>query len=199
MRIPFKKERILRILCLEKDLSVVKIAKETGLAKSYVSKVIKDLQEKNIVWGAKKLKVEHELLIREWGILKKKLFEESRPLKIDVLIPDRIKEVLDDYVVSGPFAEMLIQGESPGRPLIIYITEKEFEKQRNNILKLGRIGKGQMWIYLYDEHVFLKQWNLKGWKIVNIPQVSADLRALGTYADLGMALFKRWLNADRGI
>ena len=118
---------------------------------------------------------------------------------MDVFFPDRIKELTKEYVVSGPFAEMLIAGESPGKPIIVYLREDELKRIEADTGKLGKTGKGQAFFYSYDEDVFRNSIKIKGWNVANIPQVCADMVALGTYADLGINLFERWLNAGRRI
>jgi len=196
---PIKKERIFRVLSTQENLTITKISEQTKLAKSYVSKVVNELKKKGIVFGAEKIHVNYDKLIREWGILKRKVFESMQPLIIDILIPDRLKLIIKNYAISGPFAEMLVQGESSGKPIIVYISEEEMEKRKSQIYKLGSIGKGFVHIYVYDEDILRYKWEIKGWKIVSIPQLCADLIAEGMFADLGMKLFERWLNAGRRI
>ncbi|MCD6092670.1 MAG: MarR family transcriptional regulator [Candidatus Aenigmarchaeota archaeon] len=84
MKIPIKKERIFRIISTENYLTVSKIAKKTGLAKSYVSKSVKDLKEKNVIWGGEKLYVNYSNLIREWGDFKRNIFNRIKPLAVDI-------------------------------------------------------------------------------------------------------------------
>jgi DNA-binding Lrp family transcriptional regulator len=199
MKIPMKKERIFRVLSTESNLTVSKISRATGLAKSYVSKTINEMKSDGIVWGTEKIYVDYIKLIREWGNLKREILQHTQPLMVDILIPERLKSVIKDYAISGPFAEMLIQGESSGRPMIVYLTDEEMRKKRSQISGLGVVGKGQVHIYAYDEDILRSRWEIKGWKVVSIPQLCADMMAQGTYADLGMKLFQRWLNAGRRI
>jgi len=199
MKIPMKKERIFRVLSTESNLTVSKISRATGLAKSYVSKTINEMKCDGIVWGTEKIYVDYIKLIREWGNLKREILQHTQPLMVDILIPERLKSVIKDYAISGPFAEMLIQGESSGRPMIVYLTDEEMRKKRSQISGLGVVGKGQVHIYAYDEDILRSRWEIKGWKVVSIPQLCADMMAQGTYADLGMKLFQRWLNAGRRI
>ena len=194
-----KKERIFRVLSTESNLTVSKISRSTGLAKSYVSKTINEMKCDGIVWGTEKIYVDYIKLIREWGNLKREILQHTQPLMVDILIPERLKSVIKDYAISGPFAEMLIQGESSGRPMIVYLTDEEMRKKRSQISGLGVVGKGQVHIYAYDEDILRSRWEIKGWKVVSIPQLCADMMAQGTYADLGMKLFQRWLNAGRRI
>jgi DNA-binding Lrp family transcriptional regulator len=196
---PIKKERIFRVLSTQENLTITKISEQTKLAKSYVSKVVNELKKKGIIFGAEKIHVNYDKLIREWGILKRKIFESMQPLIIDILIPDRLKLIIKNYAISGPFVEMLVQGESSGKPIIVYISEEEMEKRKSQIYKLGSIEKGFAHIYVYDEDILRYKWEIKGWKIVSIPQLCADLIAEGMFADLGIKLFERWLNAGRRI
>jgi DNA-binding MarR family transcriptional regulator len=61
-----KKERIFRVLSTQEDLTITKISEQTRLAKSYVSKVVSELKKKGIVFGAEKIHVNYDKLIREW-------------------------------------------------------------------------------------------------------------------------------------
>lgn len=178
---------------LEHPRTLTELAEKTELAKSYVLKVIEGLKKQGLVWG--NLETHPELLVREWGVIKRRIWGALKPLRLDVLVVDRIKNCFSRYVISGPFAEMLVQGQSPGRPVILYTTQAEFEQKREQILGLGRIGKGQLWVYVYDEHVFTGSWVLRGWRVASIPQISADMIALGTYSDAGIDLLRRWLRA----
>jgi len=199
VKTPIKKERIFRALSIKEGISISRLAKDTSLAKSYVYKVIKELEREDAVWITEKIYVNHDKFIRKWGQLKKTIFQKTSPLIIDILIPERVRKIIKDYAISGPFAELLIQGESPGRPLIIYIDEKDFIKVKDKLLQLGRTGIGSTWIYPYDPDILKTSWMLKGWKVVSIPQLAADIIALGTYADLGYRLYKRWLSASKRI
>ncbi len=175
MKIPVKKERIFRLLMLETGLTVSDIARKTGLAKSYVSKTVKDLKTKKIVWGTEKLQVNYVSLLREWGDFKRDIFRRIEPLVLDIFFPDKIKEILKEYAVSGSFAEMLVQGESPGRPMIVYVGESQFKKSERKLKKLGKPGKGQALFYIYDEDVLKNGLKIKGWNIASLPQVCADI------------------------
>ncbi|MCD6092669.1 MAG: hypothetical protein J7J38_01455 [Candidatus Aenigmarchaeota archaeon] len=93
---------------------------------------------------------------------------------------------------------MLIQGQSPGKPIVVYL-KKDYLKIENKLKKLGRMGRGYVLFYIYDEDIFNGSLKIKGWNIASIPQVCADLIAMGTYADLGFNLFEKWLNAGRRI
>ncbi len=199
MRIPIKKERIFRLLATGDNLSVSKISQKTSLAKSYISETLKELEKNNVVWGTEIIQVDNIKLMREWGNLKRKIFQYIKPLMIDILIPERIKTVVKDYAISGPFGEMLIQGESPGKPVIVYLTTAEMDKKKNQISILGNTGKGQVWFYVYDQDILSSRWEIRGWNIVSIPQLCADLIGLGTYADLGMSLYKKWLYASKRV
>lgn len=198
MKIAIKKERILRTLVLEDKLTVSEISRKTGLSKSYVSKTVGELESLGCIFnGAKWLHVDNQKLIREWGNFKRTIFNSIKPISVDVFFPEKIKDIIKDYVISGPFAEMLIQGESSGRPMIIYLDENKTEM--NTFKKLGKIGKGSALFYPYDSYIFNNSLKIKGWNIVAIPQVCADMIAMGTYADLGIKLFGRWLDAGRRI
>jgi hypothetical protein len=199
MKPMFKKERIYRILLLKESLSFTEIVSECGVSKSYVSKVLSDLAKKEAITIGEKIYANPKVLLRDWSSYKRKIFEKIFPLKVDVLIPESIRSSLENYAVSGPFAESLVQGETPGIPVIVYVAEKDFIPVKEKVIKNFATGKGQVWIYPYDEYVFAGCTMLKGWKIASIPQICADIIALGTYADAGFMLFERWIDAGRRL
>ncbi len=199
MKAPIKKERIFRVLSLKEELNISQLSKETGLAKSYVFKVLRELEDENVVWISRKIYVNHDLLIRKWGEVKRSIFEKISPLTINLLIPDKIRNILKDYVISGPFAEMLIQGESSGKPLIIYVDEKNFLSIKEIALSRYRTGTGYIRLYPYDNDIFRNSWIYRGWRMASYPQIAADIIALGTFADIGLELYKRWLDARQRI
>ena len=199
MKAPIKKERIFRTLCVKEGLTISRLSKETSLAKSYVYRVLKELEKEDAVWISGKIYVNYDVFIRKWGEFKRYIFEKINPVILDLLIPDRLKKLLKDYAISGPYAELLVQGESSGKPLIVYIDEDAFLNIKEKILSIGRPGLGYIRIYPYDKAIFKGSWMLRGWRIVSIPQLSADIIALGTYADLGLKLFKRWLDAGKRV
>jgi hypothetical protein len=199
MRIPIKKERIFRRLCLDKGLTITSLARSASLPKSYVSKTVEELRAKQAVFGTGKLTIDRKKLLREWGELKRSILASSRPLVADILIPDRVKEALGPYVVSGPFAEMLVQGQTPGKPMIVYSDENGMEDTLDKLSMFATIGKGSVFIYGYDMDIEYGSSMVKGWRIAALPQIAADLIALSTYADIGFELFNRWYDASGGI
>lgn len=193
---PIKKERIFRRLCLDEGYSITSLAASASLPKSYVSKTIKDLEAKHIVFGNAKLVPDRRELLREWGALKRRIFAGLRPLTIDILMPDRIREILPSYIASGPFAELLVQGQTPGRPLILYCSETEIEKLLNKALHTATLGRGNVIVYPYDMDIAYGSSIVKGWSIASLPQIAADIIALSTYAEVGFELFDRWRNVS---
>jgi len=199
VKAPIKKERIFRVLSLQEGLNISQLSRETRLAKSYVFKVLRELENENVVWISGKIYVNHDLLIRKWGEVKRSIFEKITPLTLNLLIPEKIRNILKNYVISGPFAEMLIQGETSGKPLIVYVDEKDFLHLKEVVLSRYRISTGYIRLYPYDSDIFRNSWMHRGWRIANIPQIAADIIALGTFADIGLELYRRWLDARQRV
>ncbi len=156
-----------------------------------------EFEEKNIIvkYDGKYKIVDNKMLLREWGLVKRKIFKSIKPLKLFFFLKDKIREIFGEYAISGSFGEYLINGQTQGGEIIIYSTKKEIEKNKEITKYLSK--KPNALIFVYDEHIFCNSWKFRGWNLVSIPQLCADLIAQGIYADIGFDLFKRWINDNK--
>ncbi len=79
--------------------------------------------------------------------------------------------------------------------MMVYVTEKDMGKIETFSKHFSK--RPNVFLFVYDEHVLYKSWSIRGWKVVYIPQLCADLMAQGVYGDVALDLFRRWLNASR--
>ena len=84
---------------------------------------------------------------------------------IDILIPDRLKLVIKNYAISGLFAEMLIQGESSGKPMIVYIS-KEGKKEKVIFTSLDQSEKVLLMFMFMMKTFFATNRKLKDGKLL---------------------------------
>ena len=160
-----KKERIIRILLTNKDLTRYKIAKKAECTPSWVYMFLKEIK------GIKKDK-----LFELWLKIKKK------PKYRDYLIKEPLeilKNTKLDYALTTYFAESLIQSYLFPLRYDIYIDKKDLERWHKLLTKHGFYGKGNFRILIYDDFKFLdkiifKFKNIK-LKLVSKPQLIVDL------------------------
>jgi hypothetical protein len=194
MRLPIKKERIFRVIIERECFDFKFLKEETNLSKSFISRTLHELMEKNLLIEEFKnyRVIDRVALLKHWALEKRKIFNSLKFLKLFFFVKTRVREIFKDYVLSGPFAEYLVNGQTQGEEMIIYTTSIDEKEILNYLSK-----KPNAFLFVYDEHIFYNHWKLKGWKLVSIPQLCADLLAHGIYADVALDLFKRWVNVHR--
>jgi len=65
-----------------------------------------------------------EYLLREkWALTRREVFRSLRPLRLFFFVKTRIRELFEDYVISGPFAESLVNGQTSGEEVSVYTTK----------------------------------------------------------------------------
>ncbi len=189
-----KWERIFRFIFTKESFNITEVSRNTGLSKSYVSEIIKELKERELVWGIRNLYYDPIGVLRFWGVKKRKLLRKVELARFYFPFPSKIKDMLKDYAISGDFGAFLLSGETPGISGIVYLKKwkegyNKFKRPRGNFLVL--VG--------YDEDIFRYTTLIKGFRVVFIPQLAADLMMEGIYGDVGIDLLKRWLDAGRKI
>ena len=197
MRIPVKKERVFRAIILRENFGFKEILKETELSKSFVSKILSELEEENLILSTgEKFKVLDKIeLVKAWASLKRKILFSLKPFKIFMFVKSKIKE-LKNYAISGSFAESLINHQTRGEEMVVYVPKEKLEEVVR-IMGNYKSKNPNIFIYGYDGHLFKYSWKLRGWSLVSIPELCADLIALAIHADVGLELFKRWLSQSK--
>jgi len=160
-----KKERILRILLSNKDLTRYKIAKIAQCSPSWVYMFLNEIKDKS-----------KDKLFDLWLKIKRK------PKYREYLIKDPIgilKNTKLDYALTTYFAESLHQSYLFPLRYDIYIDEKDLEKWHKILTENGFYGKGNFRILIYEDFKFLDKEiiNFKGIKLktVSKPQLIVDL------------------------
>jgi len=164
-----KKERILRILLNDKDLTRYKIAKKAGCTPSWVYMFLKELNKKKILNNKSKL-------IELWLKIKKKPKYREYLIKEPL---DILKNTKLDYALTTYFAETLIQSYLFPLRYDIYIKPEDLEKWHKILTKNGFYGQGNFRILIYDDFKFLNKTTIKfkgiNFKLVSKPQLIVDL------------------------
>ncbi len=164
-----KKERIIRILLSNQNLTRYQIAKKSECTPSWVYMFLKDLTNKKMINNKIKL---FELWLK---IKKKQRYREyliKEPLNV-------LKDAKLDYALTTYFAETLIQSYLFPLRYDIYIKPEDLEKWHELLTKNGFYGQGNFRILIYDDFRFLDKTIIKfkgiNLKLVSKPQLIADL------------------------
>jgi hypothetical protein len=169
-----KRERVFRVIAEQDVFDFKLLAEQTGLSKGFLSKVLVQLCDKNLVVreGERFRVLNKEYLLREWALTTREVFRSLRPPKLFFFVKTRIRELFEDYVISGPFAESLVNGQTSGEGVLVYTTKlpkvDEYLSKRPNTF-----------VFIHDEHVFYHSWKIRGWNLVSILRLCADLLAQG--------------------
>ncbi|MBU2634588.1 MAG: hypothetical protein KJ674_05085 [Nanoarchaeota archaeon] len=164
-----KKERIIRMLLSNQNLTRYQIAKKVECTPSWVYMFVKELNKKRIINNKSKL---FELWLK---IKKKPKYREyliKEPLKI-------LKDTKLDYALTTYFAETLMQSYLFPLRYDIYIKPEDLEKWHGLLTKNGFYGQGNFRILIYDDFKFLDKTTIKfkdiNFKLVSKPQLVVDL------------------------
>ncbi len=171
-----KRERILRVLLNEPDGSVTKyrLAKLSETAKSWVIDYLRILESKELVKDTKVL--DKEALLDHWFSITKK------PKHYDFFVPSPEEFLLGidmDYALTTYVAENFLQHYLFPSRTDIYVRESDMQHWKDAICKDGLVGKGNLRLLLYDEHVLYDKKKIKGLWVISMPQLLLDLRREG--------------------
>jgi hypothetical protein len=184
-----KKERILRVLLKKPDgsLSIYRIAKESLCTHVWVIKVLRTLEQKNLVEKTKVKDIQG--LFNYWKEIN--TYPKYREYNIQDPI-SFLKETKLKYALTTYYAENYTQKYLFPSRVDIYIKQQEFNEWHSQITKKGLVGKGNMRLLVEDEHVFYSNIKKEGIRIVSIPQLILDLlREEGVAIEAAQMLMKR--------
>ena len=170
-----KKERILRILLSNNNLTGYQIAKKSECTPSWVYMFLKEI--KNKINNKSKLfelwlKIKKKTNYREYLI--------KDPLKI-------LKDTKLDYALTTYFAETLIQSYLFPLRYDIYINPKDLEKWHELLTKNGFYGQGNFRIWIYDDFKFLDKTIVK-FKGINLKLVPKSQLIIDLMQEKGPAV-----------
>jgi hypothetical protein len=80
-----------------------------------------------------------------------------------------------DYALTTYYAEQLVGNYLFPTLYDIYIHKGDANKWHLYLSKIGFVGKGNLRVFLTDEHVFWNRIEVKEWPIVSIQQLIVDL------------------------
>ena len=172
-----KNLRIIRILLSNPDGSLTKyrIAKQAESSTSWVIEFLRKLESQKL---ARKTKVlDFDRLIDHYieTMPKMKYFEffVQEPLKL-------LNESKLDYALTTYGAENFTSRHLFLSRYDVYIKKEDIDKWKSLILKEGLLGKGNLrLIIVNDDMMFKEAKDIKGIKIVSMPQLLIDLKREG--------------------
>ncbi|MEK6906959.1 MAG: hypothetical protein AABW45_00350 [Nanoarchaeota archaeon] len=169
-----KRERIIRILLIEKQITKYRLAKLAKCSFPWVHEFLKLLEKKKLVKNTKV--INKEKLINYWlSIHKKPRYREymiQKPLEL-------LKNIRLEYALTTYQADNLIQHFLFPSRTDIYIKKNDLNKWHTLLVKNGLYGKGNFRIIIYDEHVFYKSEKVNNYNVVSLPQLIFDLKKEG--------------------
>ena len=172
-----KNLRIIRILLSNPDGSLTKyrIAKQAESSTSWVIEFLRKLESQKL---ARKTKVlDFDRLIDHYieTMPKMKYFEffVQEPLKL-------LNESKLDYALTTYGAENFTSRHLFLSRYDVYIKKEDIDKWKSSIMKGGLLGKGNLrLIIVNDDMMFKEAKDIKGIKIVSMPQLLIDLKREG--------------------
>jgi DNA-binding Lrp family transcriptional regulator len=169
-----KRERIIRVLLIEKNISKYRLSKLTNCSFPWVHEFIKILEGKKLIKNTKV--INKEKLIKYWlSIHKNPKYKEYMIQKpLEFLKGIKLDYALTTYQADNLFEHFLFPSRTD-----IYIKEHDLNKWHSSIVKKGLYGKGNFRIIIADEHVFYKIQDINGFNIVSLPQLILDLKKEG--------------------
>ena len=182
-----KRERIIRVLLNENNLTKYRVSKLAETSFSWTHEFLKQLEKKNLIKGTKV--INKSKLIKYWETIHKKpeykQYFIQKPLKL-------LKETKLKYALTTHQAENLTQKYLFPSRTDFYIKKEDINKWHKLLTKNGLYGKGNVRILITDEHIFYKSKTIKGLKVVNFPQLILDLLVEGGPAtEAGELLLKK--------
>ena len=159
----------------EGSLTKYKIAKLAECAKPWVIEFLRKLEEKKIV--RKTTVLDFSKLVDYYIEImpKMKYFEffVQEPLKL-------LKESKLDYALTTYGAENFTSRHLFLSRFDLYIKEEDIDKWKSLIIKKGLLGKGNLRLILAHDHaIFEEAKEIKGIRIVSMPQLLIDLKGEG--------------------
>jgi hypothetical protein len=170
------RERILRVLLNNPSGKVSRywIAKQASCTYPWVREFLLKLDDMGLVEGTRV--IDYHGLLQYWKSVslkpKHRDYMIKRPLKV-------LKDASLPYALTTYQAETLVQNYLFPSRIDIYVKEEDWEKWHKLLSKKGLVGGGNLRLLLSDAHVFYRAFEVKGLRIVSIPQLIVDLMKEG--------------------
>jgi hypothetical protein len=169
----YVQERILRVLLnnIDKDLTKYRIAKLSHGNISWIIETLRKLEADNILENTK-VKDFNKLIILWQKLQIEPLFKRDYMLRNPLKL---IKDTKLQYAFTTYQAENLLQNHLFPSRIDFYINLNDIWKWNNILAKEGLVGKGNIRVLSTDDHVFYDSFEIKGYRLVSIPQLIVDL------------------------
>ena len=172
-----KNLRIMRALLSKPDGSLTKyrIAKQAESSTPWVIEFLRKLESQKLVRKTKVLDFDKLIDYYIETMPKSKYFEffVQEPLTL-------LKESKLDYALTTYGAENLTSRHLFLSRYDVYIKEEALDKWKSLIIREGLLGKGNLRLIIVKDHmVFKEAKDIKGIKIVSMPQLLIDLKREG--------------------
>ena len=172
-----KNLRIIRILLTNPDgtLTKYRIAKQAESSTPWVIEFLRKLEGQKLVRKTKVLDFNKlvDYCIEIMPKIKYSEFFVQEPLKL-------LNESRLDYALTTYGAENFTSRHLFLSRYDVYIKEEDFDKWKSLIIREGLLGKGNLRLILANDHaIFREAKDIKGIKIVSMPQLLIDLKREG--------------------
>ena len=172
-----KNLRIIRILLSNPDGSLTKyrIAKQAESSTSWVIEFLRKLEGLKLVRKTEVLDFDKLIDYYIEIMPKMKYFEffVQEPLKL-------LKDSKLDYALTTYGAENFTSRHLFLSRYDVYIKEEDIDKWKSLIIKGGLLGKGNLRLIIVNDHAIFKEaQEIKGIRIVSMPQLLIDLKKEG--------------------
>ena len=175
-----KNDRIYRILLCnpEGTLTKYRIARLSGAQQIQVSLLLHRLEEDHLVKGTRV--TDYNGLMRRWSSIRIRYRSQS------YMLP-RILKVLRksdmEYALTTYQAESIVNGYLFPSRIEFYVCPDDLNDWHKMLVKEGAlVGGGNVKLRSYDKDVLHNNFAVKGYRIVTIPQLIADLLREGSSA-----------------
>ncbi|HLD79299.1 MAG TPA: hypothetical protein VJA18_01955 [Candidatus Nanoarchaeia archaeon] len=167
------KERIIKVLLIEKNLSKYKVSKLASASFGWTHEFLKNLEKLKLIKDTKVSNIEglFSYWIKSHKKPKHREYMIQNPLEI-------LKGINLDYAVTTYYAENVLQRFLFPSRLDVYIKEEDLEKWHKMLTSKGLYGKGNVRI-LIDSSGLFKSQKIQELTIVNLPQLILDLKLEG--------------------
>jgi DNA-binding Lrp family transcriptional regulator len=167
-----KRERILRVLANnpEGKMSIRAMSKETETSRSWVKKLILQLEARNLVERTRV--VSFRRLLDYWREVSIRPLRRSYTIKNPMYV---LRDANLRYALTTYAGENLVQGHLFPSRVEVHINPRDQEKWHTYLSKTGLVGRGNLRTLASDSHVFYNAGSQKGHPVVSIPQLVVDL------------------------